>query len=458
MPRAPIVALAAWWALAAPPAAVAQERPVVFVHGFGSSGDSWQSAASRLQTKLAIRAETPSLSSTALYESQAAELQQRVGGLGANVVEVGHSNGGLVARQWSRQHAVSGIVTVGTPHGGAPLVWNLYGYAGFNGGLIGSINDVFRLFGQGCCKWQWILSAYSSLWQTIAGLAGSSITQVAGAVAMNGAFPVTGEMLPGSGFLSSMNSPANLAREASAIPVRAGIVSTAYNFYWGGALRAAFPDQGDWLAYLRDAARFGMEAYAAYIYANAPYEDWWAFEIASGMMSAAYYLAYMDEWWCRSVSVAGGGACWANDTIVPQWSQVYPAGLLVDTGWQGPAHTQETRMSDAILENLFTTFLSIPPRPTTPPPASPPPVFYEHIDFGGASFGAPADLAFVGWEWNDRMSSVHVPAGRTVVLYEDAEYGGQSLTIAGDDVDLRQHPGPGPDGTWNDAVSAIRVF
>jgi pimeloyl-ACP methyl ester carboxylesterase len=442
------------------PAARAQDRPVVFVHGFGSSGDTWRGAASRLQSRLAIHTETPSLGSNALYETQAHELQQRLGGTGADVIAIGHSNGGVVARQWSRQHPVSGILTVNSPHGGAPIVSNIYNYAGFNAGLVGSINDVFRVFGQGCCSWQWIVSAYAGVWDFAANAAAVSIAHLSGAIALNAALPVSPSMAPGSGYLSSLNSGGNLAREAADVPVRAGIASTARNFYWGGAFRAIYPDKGDEMAYWRDAARFGMQTYAAYIYANAPYEDWWAFEIASSMLTAAHYLSIMDEWWCQSVSVVGLGACWVNDTMLPQWTQVYPGGLFVDTGWSGPAHTQATRMSDALIDQVLTHHMAVPLRGGGPPP--PPGAeqarFYEHVEFDGESFAAASNAAFVGWEWNDRLSSVHVPAGQTVVLYEHAEFGGESLTLTADEPDLRRHPGPGADGTWNDVVSAVQVY
>jgi pimeloyl-ACP methyl ester carboxylesterase len=438
--------------------AAAQDRPVIFVHGFGSSGETWSGAASRLQTSLAIQPATPSLNARALYESQADDLQWQSGGLGSDAVAVGHSNGGLVARQWNRQHPLAGVITVGTPHGGAPLVRNLSAYAGFNWELVWSVNDLFRSFGQACCNWQWILSMYSNVWQLAADMAASSVPEIASAVAVNTAFPVTPEMAPGSSFLASINSSGNLTREAAVIPVRVGIVSTAYNFYWGGALRAAFPDEGDLVAYWRDAARFGMETYAAYIYANAPYEDWWAFDIASGLSTAAWYLTVMDEWWCQSVSLVGLGACWVNDTIVPQWSQVYPGGLYIDSGWQGPAHTQETRMSDALIDRVLTTYLAVPGRTSTPQPSNGEAVLYGDIDFGGGSWSSSGDSSFIGWDWNDQVSSVHVPPGRTVVLYQHADFGGESLELSGDDADLRNHAGPGPDGTWNDVASSIRVF
>jgi peptidase inhibitor family I36 len=83
--------------------------------------------------------------------------------------------------------------------------------------------------------------------------------------------------------------------------------------------------------------------------------------------------------------------------------------------------------------------------------------FFEHIDYVGASFAASGDMSFVGWDWNDRISSVSVPAGMTVTLYEDADFGGATLTLTSDASDLRWFSGPGPDGTWNDQVSSIRI-
>jgi pimeloyl-ACP methyl ester carboxylesterase len=438
---------------------LAQDRPVVFVHGFGSSGSTWQGAASRLQSRLAIGAHTPSLGFANFYETQAHELQQKVGGLGANVIAVGHSNGGVVSRLWRHLHPISGVLTVNSPHRGAPIVSNIYTYARLNGILIGSISNVFWAFGQGCCSWQWILSAYAALWDFAINAAAASIGSLSTAIALNAALPVMPQMAPGSSFLTAINSPGNLGWEAAAIPARAGIASTARNFYWGGAIRAAFPDSGDQFAYWRDLARFGMEAYAAYIYATAPYQDWWAFEIADRMMTGAYYLSVMDEWWCQSVSIPGLGACWLNDTVVPQWSQAYPGGLFVDTGWSGPAHTQATRMSDALIEQVLTHHMAVPLRGAAPPPppSGPQATLFEHIEFTGGSLPSPS-VAYVGGAWNDRVSSVHVPAGLTVVLYEHADFRGASLTLTADEPDLRRHGGPGPDGTWNDVASSVKVF
>ena len=98
----------------------------------------------------------------------------------------------------------------------------------------------------------------------------------------------------------------------------------------------------------------------------------------------------MDEWWCQTVSVTGFGLCWANDTLVPEWSQIYPGGFSISTGFDGPAHTQETRMSDALLQSVLTTYTSIPPRSNDPRSARSKPaeaMFYGDIEFAGEALG-----------------------------------------------------------------------
>jgi hypothetical protein len=92
-----------------------------------------------------------------------------------------------------------------------------------------------------------------------------------------------------------------------------------------------------------------------------------------------------------------------------------------------------------------------------PPGGGGGPSFYGDINFSGGAFSLSSDSSFVGWDWNDRISSVIVPAGQTVTLYEHSDFGGQSLTLTSDAADLRQFAGPGPGNTWNDAVSSIRI-
>lgn len=82
---------------------------------------------------------------------------------------------------------------------------------------------------------------------------------------------------------------------------------------------------------------------------------------------------------------------------------------------------------------------------------------YWDIWYSGWSTSFSGDVSFVGWDWNDQISSIRVPAGRTVEIYQHWNFEGQMLTLTSDADDLRDFTGPGPDGTWNDAVSSIRI-
>ncbi len=99
-----------------------------------------------------------------------------------------------------------------------------------------------------------------------------------------------------------------------------------------------------------------------------------------------------------------------------------------------------------------------PPPPPPPPTGGPNVVFHENAAFGGASFSTATDITFVGSDWNDRITSVEVPAGTIVVLFQDSNYNGARLVLTSNVSDLAMYPGPGPDGSWNDVVSSVRIL
>ena len=76
--------------------------------------------------------------------------------------------------------------------------------------------------------------------------------------------------------------------------------------------------------------------------------------------------------------------------------------------------------------------------------------FYEHTNYTGASFCADADSAYVGATWNDKVSSVKVRSGYQVQLFDNANHGGRSLTVTGDNPSLVT---PG----FNDIVSSFKI-
>ena len=76
--------------------------------------------------------------------------------------------------------------------------------------------------------------------------------------------------------------------------------------------------------------------------------------------------------------------------------------------------------------------------------------FYEHINYQGASFCASADSNWVGGTWNDRISSVKIPAGYKVSLFEHINYGGRVLALTGDTPNLVGL-------NFNDAASSLKI-
>jgi Peptidase inhibitor family I36 len=93
---------------------------------------------------------------------------------------------------------------------------------------------------------------------------------------------------------------------------------------------------------------------------------------------------------------------------------------------------------------------------TPPPPPPPPPLasgaicFFEHTNYGGASFCADADSAWVGTVWNDRVSSVRVSAGYRLNLYDDINFGGRTIALTADAPDLVALG-------FNDIASSFRI-
>lgn len=105
---------------------------LLFQHGFISDATTWCDGSAYLRTRFVVGNEVRhSLGAGDYYESQAAQLEQRLGqdvqaGYAGPYVFVGHSNGGLVSRFAAQDlggnpSLVRGVVTVSSPHAGAPL-------------------------------------------------------------------------------------------------------------------------------------------------------------------------------------------------------------------------------------------------------------------------------------------------------------------------------------------------
>lgn len=76
--------------------------------------------------------------------------------------------------------------------------------------------------------------------------------------------------------------------------------------------------------------------------------------------------------------------------------------------------------------------------------------FYEHANYAGESWCAEAGTAATPAGWNDRVSSVRVPAGWSVTLYEHIAQGGATLALTADEPNLVNR-------AFNDRLSSYRI-
>lgn len=150
-----------------------------------------------------------------------------------------------------------------------------------------------------------------------------------------------------------------------------------------------------------------------------------------------------------------GAAGWCYHTSAGQWmdpgTPLNPSGGIWDRITLAAADSNLT--DNQVVVNVRGV-VDNQPGPNSPPPPPPPSggdvVFYEHINFGGASFSSAGDIFFVGWDWNDRISSIHIPPGRTIFIYQDWHYEGPVLQLTGDIPDLRNHGA-------NDWISSVQI-
>ncbi len=347
-----------------PRPAAAQDRPAVFIHGLRSIGSDWGDTAARLQADTAIDARVPTLDWTRTFQDQAAALAGMPGftGLPGSTVAVGHSNGGVVAREWARYQDLSGIVTIGTPHHGAPILSTFYNWIGFEAATPAFLNEVLRAFGtvsgmswtfayvQGALAW----ASDFSIW---------SVAYLATTLGLDTKAPILAEMQPGSAYLQGLNSASNLQREAIEIPNRVGIASIAHDFYWAGPAHAIVPDYADQVAAALYSSAYGLLYWSGYIFSEADPSDVVAMEQSASLAAMANYLLSVDPFYCRLISSPTMSECIPNDGVLPYTAQQYPgaANFLIGVDNDGPAHAREKQRADVLYEALV-WYLHVPPR------------------------------------------------------------------------------------------------
>lgn len=124
-----------------------------------------------------------------------------------------------------------------------------------------------------------------------------------------------------------------------------------------------------------------------------------------------------------------------------------------------------TRTRCAIIVGLLAVLSSsCDDDPTTAPTANEV-VIYADTNFRGNSrvmLGNVPDLdqlpgcGGAGADWDDCISSIHVPNGWEVTVFEHDDYTGTSATFTADVPDLHQQQGP-CGGNWDDCISSMQL-
>jgi pimeloyl-ACP methyl ester carboxylesterase len=346
----------------------AQDRPAVFVHGLNGNVSTWSAAATRLRAELAISTYVPSVPWAQPFGTQAANLQSQLGALPASTIAIGHSNGGIVSRQWSTQHPLSGVLTVGSPQQGAPLVNNVFSALGFNQTLYAIAGSAFSVFG-GQPNEFWSVYLYVQVALQVAqGIGWDNFYKIAG-LGLASQYPVLGQMATGSAFLQQLNSSGNLGREASQIPARVGLVYELHKYWMLGPLRLYDQYSADYWYPRMWAAIYTLENAGIYLVSNYPWHTT-ALQIANTLFSTAGALRQVDPGWCWAVT--NDASCnTPHDGVVPVWSQVYPGGT--NYGVVGPSHLQEANSSDSAISYVLTAHMGVATRASSPLPPPPDP-------------------------------------------------------------------------------------
>ena len=365
-------------ALMAPSVASAQDRPTVFIHGLASNSQTWDPVVSRLTPLLAIQPFQVDLDWRALYETQAGQLQQQLGGLPSDVIAVGHSNGGVIARQWSRNRNVGSIITLASPNQGAPFVDHLFEWFAFLDDVLNRMANVSAAFSvTDHDVWWWVpdnwLESFhfaTDVWNT----AGNGLFSLG----FDAGLPVMPEMRVFSSYMSNLNSQANRDREASSVAQRVALLNVAYDFDLGGPFRVVAPNNYVGWHNTIVIAGVTLDVLATTIMITADVQDQAAFDLANHLSLVADWFLQFEDVWCLTVSDPSPyplARCYEHDGIVPAWSQAYDSprlGYLLRT--QGPIHTAETSESDAQLYEALMNVAGVVKRdPAAPPPTLDPP-------------------------------------------------------------------------------------
>jgi pimeloyl-ACP methyl ester carboxylesterase len=398
--------------LSAAAGAAGQSVPATFLHGLASAGSTWTHTSDSLAGVYTIVASRPTIGRGAIcghvptlggftsLPDQAAELNQLITQSGT--ILVAHSAGGLVGRwyigpQFGGPQRVNRLLTVGTPHRGAPLAQRvLRGHPPDTAGQLRRLDDMYGIMSDMLPPMTTrnvnIAPLFQSFWWPVLAAIRSAILDAATDPKFWMPFcaPMTSELLPYSPHVATLRAQAESGVEAyvnrAAIrgqTTQEGLMFKAflpllYPNATGPELRAQVAD----FEYLRRTLRDAMLGVA--LTYSATQVAWYlrnglppcltdpinTYRIMTCkdevndllyLLGAVYVLDQLHPLWRRAIGAPGGDN--TSDAVVPDSSQIYPSlppalnYVLVD-GWHG----LETREAGGLISNVMNALWSVPQR------------------------------------------------------------------------------------------------
>lgn len=354
------------------------QHPVVLQHGIRSSEATWDRMASAIANSRAnVRVLRYSLSDGNPLPSQSGELQARLSGAGAlssSPAFVGHSQGGLISRYTTRAVAADALITVGSPHFGAPFAARRnYIRDEFIFGTLLTQNAYLSLLFLGASTYDYeyryerglgavatILASINSVFPFVAD---RMIGRISGAL---------NDLEPGSPFLNELNANAGAEQVPSSerISVLAQVEPSGYeNMPFRAALApglaaglSAFTLVSGFLAY-----EIGYSYLGTAVTGNG---DWREYVVAIDMLAVGQYALGLPDRWNNYVAPDGG----AHDGIVPSSNMRMPntgQGFLL-SAYNHVEETSAPEFTDYVSGYLVGRYGASEPPPYEPPPDPPP--------------------------------------------------------------------------------------
>lgn len=336
-----------------------QDAPVGLVHGFASDGRTWEVAGPYLQQRFLVRPITPDLPWRFRFEQQAESLNQALPD-GTHLV-FGHSNGGIVSRQFARQHPRVGMLgTIGSPHRGAPIANNVLKgvVVRWPDAVATNLFETMELYSPDFGYFEPLMRALGYIGHFL-GYMRELLKDHgwAAQIAINTFAPVIEQDSVNSSFMQSLNAPEALAAESQRLSRRVAVTTQL-----PGPVNMLFHtiqpgNEAPWI-FWREFLFYGSVVAFEYYNAldpNHPNFDLYYFN-AYRWAQIAIDMQDLDPWWCEMIGVLGEYGrgvgsnfplfyywCAPSDGFIPVVSQTMPGATRVRSAIPGPSHGEQLR-------------------------------------------------------------------------------------------------------------------